>query len=90
LGEEEVDGAANVTVTGIAGSGEIGNVSVSANAVVVLVTGVSGTGALGEEEISGGANVYPIGVSGIGRIARPLVWGLIDTSQTPNWTSIAA
>ena len=34
--------------------------------------------------------VVVTGVSATGSIATTLVWSAIDTSQTPNWTQIAA
>jgi hypothetical protein len=46
--------------------------------------------ALGEVDESGKAVVQVTGVTAVGRVSRPLVWGLIDTSQTPNWIPIAA
>jgi len=56
----------------------------------VNVTGVVGTIFEGETDESGKAIVTVTGVQAVGRVSRPLVWGLIDTSQTPNWLPIAA
>jgi hypothetical protein len=89
LGEEEIDGDANVTVTGVQAQGFLGTVDV-AGQVVVNVTGVVGTIFEGETDESGKAIVTVTGVVGVGRVSRPLVWGLIDTSQNANWMPIAA
>jgi len=89
LGEEEIDADANVVVTGVQATGVLGTVDTAAKAVV-NVTGVVGTIFQGETDESGKAIVTVTGVQAIGRVSRPLVWGLIDTSQTPNWLPIAA
>jgi hypothetical protein len=89
LGVEEVDGAAIVNVTGVAGTVVLGQVR-QASSNTVMVTGVAGTISQGSVAIDGKATVYLTGVSATGRVARPLVWGLIDTSQNPNWVPIAA
>jgi hypothetical protein len=50
-----------------------------------------GTTGLGNVSVIAKANVYVIGVQGTGQTQTfTLVWGEIDTSQTPNWTEIAA
>jgi hypothetical protein len=89
LGEEEVQGDAIVNVTGVEAEGFLGTVDTTAKAVV-NVTGVVGTIFEGETDESGKAFVTVTGVQAVGRVSRPLVWGLIDTSQTPNWLPIAA
>lgn len=89
LGEEEVVADANVTVTGIQATAVLGTVDVDSKAVV-NVTGVVGTIFEGETDESGKAFVVVTGVVGVGRVSRPLVWGLIDTSQNANWMPIAA
>ena len=76
-------------MTGVAGTMGLGEVEVDAEATV-NVTGVAGTVFVGSVAVSSDANVYLTGVSAVGRVSRPLVWGLIDTSQTPNWMPIAA
>ena len=76
-------------MTGVAGTMGLGEVEAEAGANAV-VTGVAGTISLGSVAVNSDANVYLTGVSAVGRVSRPLVWGLIDTSQTPNWTPIAA
>ena len=59
----------------------------------ISVTGVLGTMQLGTATATGAANVNVIGVEGIGEVGNnifTLVWGEIDTSQTPDWVKIAA
>ena len=55
------------------------------------VTGNAGTGQLGTVAIVAKAGVNVTGVQGTGQTQTfTLVWGEIDTAQTPNWTEIAA
>jgi hypothetical protein len=89
LGVEEVDGKAVVNVTGVAGTVVLGTVNIK-TVNNFAVTGVLGTISQGSVAIDGKATVILTGVSATGRVARPLVWGLIDTSQNPNWVPIAA
>lgn len=90
LGTVTTSGKAVVDVTGVVGTIALGTVT-QRTANRINVSGVSGTGLLGEVEIQGDAVVVLVtGVVGTGQISRPLVWGLIDTSQTPNWLPIAA
>lgn len=89
IGSVAVRSKAVVNVTGVAGTVALGQVR-QASSNTVLVTGVAGTISQGSVAIKGKATVYLTGVSATGRVARPLVWGLIDTSQNPNWVPIAA
>jgi hypothetical protein len=89
IGNAQVSAKAVVNVTGVAGTVGLGEDEVDADANAV-VTGVVGTVSLGSVAINGDASVILTGVSATGRVARPLVWGLIDTSQNPNWVPIAA
>jgi len=90
LGTIASSGKAIVDVTGVVGTVGLGSV-VTKTVNNFTVTGVQGTMALGEVEAQGEAVVILVtGVSATGRVSRPLVWGLIDTSQTPNWLPIAA
>jgi hypothetical protein len=92
LGVEEVSGDAIVNVTGVVGTVVLGQVRQSTSNTV-RVTGVAGTISQGSVAINGDATVYLTGVSASCNL-RPgrnvSVWGLIDTSQTPNWVPIAA
>jgi hypothetical protein len=89
VGNVTVFGKANINVTGVAGTVVLGQVR-QATSNTVMVTGVAGTISQGSVAIRGKATVTLTGVSATGRVARPLVWGLIDTSQNPNWAPIAA
>lgn len=89
IGIVDVTGIAVVNVTGVVGTVTLGVVS-QASSNTVQVTGLLGTISLGSVAIKGKSTVYLTGVSATGRVSRPLVWGLIDTSQTPNWVPIAA
>lgn len=89
VGTVAIAGKAVVNVTGVSVSGSVGSVTTRTQNAV-RVTGVRGNTVLGEEEINGFATVRPTGVSATGYISNSLVWGLIDTSQTPNWLPIAA
>jgi len=51
----------------------------------VTPTGVSATGSIGTVIIAIGSNVVLTGVSATGSAGNPLVWGDVDTSQTPGW-----
>jgi hypothetical protein len=68
---------------GLGEEGETGDANVT-------VTGFGLTASLGTVAPTAEAVVYLTGVSARGGVSTPLVWGIIDTSQTPNWTPIAA
>ena len=78
-----------IEVTGFGLVTSLGTVEVDAKAVVEE-TGLSATISLGTVEVDAKAVVYLTGVSARGGVSTPLVWGIIDTRQTPNWTPIAA
>jgi hypothetical protein len=83
-----------VTVTGLLGTSALGTVSVTAvRNVSTSVTGLLGTSALGTVTVTTGGDtsiiVNVIGLSGTASLGNVLVWGLVDTTQTPNWTRIA-
>ena len=72
-----------ITVTGVGAVGGIGTPTF-ATTVSLNVTGVSGTANLSGVEI-------PLQVSGFsatGQIGTVLVWGGVNTNQTPNWNII--
>lgn len=89
VGTVSIVAKAVVNVTGVAGTVTVGQVT-QASSNTVLVTGVAGTISLGSIATSSDANVILTGVSASGYVNYPLVWGIIDTSQTPNWVPIAA
>ena len=74
-----VTGFANVTVTGVSGTGSIGSTTITGDANV-SVTGVSATGEIGELEQPWGL-IIPSQTSNFTGISP---------SQTPSWTDIAA
>lgn len=66
-----ISGDANFSITGVAGTGAIGN----ADAVSVAeVTGVSATGGTGTITMTGTANVVPTGVEDTGEIGTPFIF----------------
>ena len=89
VGTTTVSAKAVVNVTGVVGTTGLGEAEVSGKGNIV-VTGVAGTISLGSIAVSSDANVILTGVSASGFVNYPLVWGKIDTSQTPNWVPIAA
>lgn len=52
------------------------------------VTGVQATFTLASVAVSGNTDVVVTGVQATGLVGSVLVWGLVNTSQTPNWTQI--
>ena len=78
-----------IDVTGFELTASLGTIEVDAKAVVDE-TGLSATVSLGAVEVDAKAVVYLTGVSARCNTSTPLVWGIIDTTQTPNWTPIAA
>ena len=89
---------ADVAVTGVAGTGAVGSVSIFSE---VSVTGVAGTSAVGSVTLIQKHNISVTGVSGTSAVGSVLVWGqiipsqssgfsAITPSQSPNWEEIAA
>lgn len=78
-----------ITVTGFQLTTGLGDEGVRI-VVDVDVSGVYGTSELGTVEVDSKATVYVTGVSARGGVSTPLVWGIIDTTQNPNWVPIAA
>jgi len=89
---------ADVAVTGVAGTGAVGSVSIISE---VSVTGVAGTSAVGSVTIIQKHNISVTGVAGTSAVGSVLVWGqiipsqssgfsAITPSQSPNWEEIAA
>tara|TARA_B100001093_G_C26568819_1_gene902013 strand:- start:46 stop:435 length:390 start_codon:yes stop_codon:yes gene_type:complete len=80
-------GSVSFTVAGVAGTSALGN----AESVVITpvnVTGVSATGVLGTAIVEFNAFASATGVLGTGAVGAPVVYGIIDDSQTPIWTDI--
>tara|TARA_R110001583_G_scaffold20436_5_gene78810 strand:+ start:4715 stop:5062 length:348 start_codon:yes stop_codon:yes gene_type:complete len=80
LGSVTSTGDTTVTVTGVSADATAGNTSESAGGgISVGVTGLSLTGSIGSTNVWG--PVSP-GID--------TSWTPVDTSQTPNWTEVAA
>jgi len=89
LGDETVTCDANVfptNVVGTTGLGTLGLVTVN----ILSITGLAGTSALGTETVQADANmsVDNENVLATGQITDLLVWGLVDDSQTPNYSTV--
>lgn len=90
IGDVTVTADAITSVTGVTGNTALGT-STTRTVNRVDVTGVEGTGLLGSADATGNALANVTGVQATGQTQTfTLVWGEIDTSQTPNWTEIAA
>ena len=76
---------ADVAVTGVAGTGAVGSVSIISE---VSVTGVAGTGAIGTVTLIQKHNISVTGVSGTSAVGSVLVWGQIIPSQSSNFSAI--
>jgi hypothetical protein len=76
-------------VTGFGLTASLGTATVTAGSYVDG-TGLSATVSLGTVAVTAEVVVYLTGVSARGGVSTPLVWGIIDTTQTPNWVPIAA
>ena len=53
-------------------------------------TGVSTLGQIGTVLVQEGSTVFPTSVTATGEVGELVLWQEVDTSQTPNWTRIAA
>jgi hypothetical protein len=76
-----VSGKANVSPTGIAVSGYVGN-AVAAAAANAFVSGLSGTSALGTVTLKLGASIFPDGISSDGFIGDLSIFGKANVSPT--------
>jgi hypothetical protein len=52
-----------------------------------IVTGVVGTGQVGDV-VASSTIIFGSGVQATGYVGTPLIWGLINDSQTVTWTRI--
>ena len=100
LGDESVSAAANVAVIGNVGTSALGSESLITNNVLDM-TGLAGTSALGNVTPKAKANITIIGFELDSTLNVVLVYGQVvpgqsttftevSTSQTPNWSEIAA
>jgi hypothetical protein len=85
----EVDGEANVTLTGQAGTSALGTISLVTNNNL-SVTLNAATGSAGTVTTVAKANVYPDRTKRNRRSVGTLlvIWSRIDESQTPNYNNI--
>jgi len=79
----------SVTNTNLLMTSTLDDVSVGTG-ITVFPTGVSASGSIGFITFNWGSVVYPTGVEATGQIGDLLLWQEVDSSQTPNWTRIAA
>ncbi len=79
----------SVTDTNLLMTSTLDDVSVGTG-ITVFPTGVSASGSIGFITFNWGSVVYPTGVEATGQIGDLLLWQEVDSSQTPNWTRIAA
>ena len=66
-----------------------GDASLSMGATA-FPTGVSTLGQIGTVLVREGSTVFPTSVTATGEVGELVLWQEVDTSQTPNWTRIAA
>jgi len=83
VGAVTMTGDANVTLTGVSGTGEVGSIVRE-----VPVTGVLGTGQVGSVTLTASAEVFPVGLGALGLVKPALVWGPVDDSQNAIWTPV--
>ena len=85
-----VDAEATIIITtGVAGTGAVGTTTtITQNIVELFLSGA--TSSLGTATVDAEARVTITGVSATSELSNLNVWGLIDESQTPNWTDVAA
>ena len=77
----------SVDVTGVSATGSTGNATVSES--VFRATGFEANANVGSIEVFlPDVTVFATGVSATGNIGKTTMWGLVNTSQTPNWQEI--
>jgi hypothetical protein len=77
----------SLSVTGVSAASAIGSATATVT-VSFSVTGVSAASGIGSVQINFAFTAD--GVSATSTVSQATVWSKIDTSQTPNWTKIAA
>ena len=88
IGQESATGAADVAVTNVIGTTAVNSVGLITNNILPITLGAITSG-LGSVVTTGIANIYPTSVNATGNLGSILVWGLIDDSQTPNYSIIS-
>ena len=90
LGTTSFVGSVSVAVTQGAMTSAIGSESVTGSSLLTASTNV-GTSAVGTVHApTFSIGVFPTGLSATGSTGEENVWGLIDTSQTSNFSAITA
>jgi hypothetical protein len=85
----EADQGIIASVTGVSATTAVGSAIIITNSVIP-VTGVSATGTAGNVFVKCGVTVDVTGVQATGYVNdNLLIWSLIDTNQTPDWTGIS-
>ncbi len=76
-----------VDVTGLSTTGTVGDVNVPQ--ATINAVGLEANANLGSIEVFlPDVTVFATGVGSTGSIGTTTMWGLVDTSQTPNWEEI--
>ena len=90
-GDETVTGDCNQALTTVVGTGAVSSVTTITENTVELVGDIPATGVVnGTFGFNLDCNITLTGQVGTGEITLLTVWGIIDDSQDPNWTEIAA
>jgi len=87
IGSVSVFSSVTLLPTGVSAASAIGSITAVTNSNL-SVTGVSATSGIGSVQINFAFTVD--GVSAASTVSQATVWSVIDTSQTPDWTKIAA
>ena len=85
IGDTQQNSAANVTLTGVGAQGAVDTVTTQS---AYYLTGVSATGQIGTVTLVAGCKVFVVGVQAAAVVTTPLVWGVINDNQTPNWVPV--
>ena len=86
-GNLSVSGAASVTLSQVSGAVNVG-IERAVPQINMVVTGFGTSANLGLVSVETTTGVLITGLSGTVRLGNTLVWGEIDTNQTPNWDTI--
>jgi hypothetical protein len=87
IGSVSVFSAVLIIPTGVSAAGSLGSATAITNSNL-SITGVSAASGIGSVQMNFAFTVD--GVSATSTVSQTTVWSEIDTSQTPNWTKIAA
>ena len=85
-----VDAEATIIITtGVEATGAVGTITTRSSNKIIVFTPAA-IGSVGSPTLVGKATVTLTGLSATSELSNLNVWGLIDESQTPNWTDVAA